>query len=77
MNMGFNEFKIKLNSLPESEPLFKIIKSRSINIMEIKDKEERRYWRSLKKINAIPQLYLSTEELDSNLKSEMGKGINI
>ena len=77
MNMGFNEFKIKLNSLPEDEPLFKIIKSRSIDLMDIKDKEERRYWRCLKRINAIPPLYLSSSELDSNLKSELGKGINL
>ena len=69
MRLGFTEFMMKLNSLPESEPLFKIIKSRTINIARIKDKEERRYWRELQQINQIPSIYKSNEELDAELKS--------
>lgn len=68
MKLGFNEFKMKLNSLPESEPFYKVVKSRSINLSQIKDKEERRYWRELSQINAIPSIYKSNEELDSELK---------
>ena len=62
---------MKLNSLPESEPLFKIIKSRTINLARIKDKEERRYWRELSQINAIPSIYKSNEELDAELRNNI------
>lgn len=69
MRLGFNEFMMKLNSLPKTEPFYDIVKSRSINISRIKDKEERRYWRELQQINQIPSIYKSNEELDANLKS--------
>ena len=59
---------MKLNSIPEGEPLFNIIKSRIIKPETIKDKEERKYWRKQKKINKIPDIYLSNEELDINLR---------
>ena len=64
---------MKLNSIPESEPLYNIIKSRVINPAKIKDKEERRYWRKQKQINKIPDIYLSNEELDLNLKEMFKK----
>ena len=54
-------------SIPESEPLHTIIKSRAINIAKIKNKEERKYWQELKRINAIPDLYLPTQEIDKRL----------
>ena len=34
-----------------------------MDIDKIKDKEERKYWRNLKKINAIPSEYISTKEI--------------
>lgn len=71
MQLGFREFMMKLNSVPETEPLFNIIKSRSINLANIKNKDERKYWRELKRINAIPQIYLSTSEIYDNLKSQV------
>lgn len=71
LKLGFQEFNKKLKSIPESEPLYKIIKSRTINIGGIKDKEERKYWRELKKINKIPDIYLSNEELDLEVKEKM------
>lgn len=58
---------MKFNSIPESEPIFNILKSRSMNIGEIKDKEERKYWQKIKNANKIPDLYLSNEEIMSNL----------
>lgn len=64
---------MKLDSLPESEPLYNIIKSRVINVGSIKDKEERKYWRKQKQINKIPDIYLSNEELDFNLKEMFKK----
>lgn len=70
MKLGFEEFSMKLASIPESEPLFKIIKSRTIDLTKIKDKEERRYWRELKKINEIPDIYKPLEELDKNIQKE-------
>ena len=41
LTMGYEEFIMKIGSIPESEPLFIIFKSRSINLGKIKDKEER------------------------------------
>ena len=54
---------MKFNSVPENEPLFTILKSRVIKLDEIKDKEERKHWRKLKRKNAIPDIYLSHEEI--------------
>ena len=54
MNMGYEEFSCKLSSIPESEPLYKIFQSRVIDIGKIKDKEERKYWQEMKRINKIP-----------------------
>ena len=71
LKLGYEEFSMKLNSLPESEPFYKIIKSRTINLGKIKDKDERRYWRELKKINAIPDIYKSNEELDVQMRQAM------
>lgn len=64
---------MKLNSIPESEPIFNIIKSRVIKLSTIKDKEERKYWRKQKQINKIPDIYLSNEELDMNMKEMFKK----
>ena len=72
--MGFEEFTIKLSSIPESEPLFHIIKSRSIKIEEIKDKEERKYWQKQKELNKIPAIYITTQELDEEIKSKLKNG---
>lgn len=74
MNLGIEEFTMKLNSIPETEPLYKIIKSRTINVNTIKDKEERKYWRELKEINRIPDIYLPTEEINNEIKEQVRKG---
>lgn len=71
MEMGYEEFSMKLGSIPESEPLYTIIKSRAINISKIKDKDERKYWRELKHINKIPDIYKTEEEIDFQLKADM------
>ena len=67
MNLGFFEVRKKVGSIPESEPLYKIIKSRVINPNKIKNKDERKYWQDLKRINAIPELYLPIAEVDRRL----------
>lgn len=64
---------MKISSIPENEPLYKIIKSRVIDIKKIKDKEERKYWMELKRINKIPDIYLSDEEIESNIKEYLNK----
>lgn len=76
MNLGITEFQRKF-SLPETEPLYKIIKSRTINLGKIKDKNEKKYWQELKRINRIPDEYLSTQELMLDLKNftKENKGI--
>ena len=73
MKLGYEEFSMKLASIPETEPLYTIIKSRTIDIGKIKDKEERKYWRELKKLNAIPDIYKSNEELDRDLRASLKK----
>ena len=77
MNLGFFEVKKKMGSIPESEPLYKIIKSRVINTNTIKDKDERKYWQELKRINKIPDLYLPISEIDKRLEQfiKQKKGI--
>lgn len=69
--LGFTETLIKIGSIPEDEPLYKIIKSRTINVNKIKDKNERKYWRELKRINKIPDIYLSDSEVYSNLRAQI------
>ena len=63
MSLPLSDFTKKFKSIPENEPLFTILKSRSIDLTKIKDKNEKRYWQNLKKINAIPSEYLSTQEI--------------
>lgn len=71
LKLGIEEFSMKLNSIPKDEPLYEIIKSRTINLGKIKDKEERKYWRDLKKINKIPDIYKSNEEIEQEIKKEL------
>ena len=69
LDLGFSDFKRKLGSIPESEPLYKILKSRSIDLSKIKDKDERKYWQELKRLNEIPPIFISDEEQNRNLES--------
>ena len=73
LQLGFFEVKKKIGSIPESEPLYKIIKSRTINVSKIKDKDERKYWQELKRINKIPEIYLPTSEINKRLESFINK----
>ena len=73
LNLGISEFQKKLASIPENEPLYNIIKSRTIKIGEIKDKEERKYWQKMKRNNRIPNVYLSNKEIYENLKERSQK----
>ena len=50
LELGITDFMKKLASIPESEPLYTIIKSRTIDLSKIKDKDERKYWSNLKRI---------------------------
>lgn len=63
LKLGITDFMRKFQSIPESEPLYTILKSRTIDTNKIKDKEERRYWNRLKRLNAIPSEYISTKEI--------------
>ena len=75
LNMGISEVMMKMESIPESEPLYTILKSRVVNLAKIKDKNERKHWRELKEINKIPDIYLPNEELDINMNNKLG-GLN-
>lgn len=75
MNKGITDVQRKLMSIPESEPLYIIIKSRAINTNKIKNKDERKYWVELKELNKIPDIYITNEELDTNLNKKLG-GLN-
>ena len=62
LNLGQSDFLRKFASIPENEPLYTIIKSRIIDLGSIKDKNEKKYWSELKRINQIPPEYLGQEE---------------
>jgi hypothetical protein len=68
MNLGFFEVKKKMSSIPKNEPLYDIIKSRTINLAKIKNKDERAYWQEMKQINEIPQIYLPMREINRRLQ---------
>lgn len=71
LDMGYEEFSAKLNSIPKDEPLYEIIKSRVIKLESIKDKEERKYWRDLKQANKIPDIYKSNDMVLSEMKNKL------
>lgn len=71
LRLGIEQFTMKLNSIPKNEPLYEIIKSRTINLAKIKDKEERKYWRELKKINRIPDIYKTNDEIEREMLKEL------
>ena len=75
LQLPLTEFNMKFNSIPESEPLYKIIQSRTIDLNKIKDKEERKYWREQKRINKIPEIYLSNREIEQGLKDSMVRNV--
>lgn len=70
-----SEFNRKISNIPENEPLYNRIKSRVMKINEIKDKDMRKFWQEQRAAYRIPQIYLSSEELDQNLKEELKNGI--
>lgn len=63
LNLPLSEFNRKLSSIPESEPLYKIMKSREIKLGRIKDKDQRKYWEDMKRINKIPYAYLHKSDI--------------
>lgn len=72
LHLGLTEFNRKIASIPETEPLHKIMASRSINLAKIKDKEQKKYWAKLKQDNKIPDVYLPRKTLEKNMKKEIG-----
>ena len=63
LELPLSEFTKKIASVPEGEPLYTIMKARSINLNKIKDKEERRYWEALKRENKIPYAYYNNNDI--------------
>lgn len=72
LSKGISEVQRKIQSIPESEPLFNIIKSRVINTANIKNKNEKHYWEKMKHDNKIPDIYKPNQELDMNLNKKLG-----
>ena len=75
LQLDLNELTMKIQSIPETEPLYKVMKSRTININEIKDKEERKYWQKMKQANRIPDIYLPREYTKKTIKKNIGDNI--
>lgn len=73
MNIGLNEFNIKIANIPEGEPLYKVMQARGINTGTIKDKEERKYWEKMKRENKIPDVYLPEKKTDLNIIDKIKK----
>lgn len=69
LELPLSDFLRKFKSIPENEPLYTILKSRTIDLSKIKDKNEKKYWSELKRINRIPNEYLSTQEIMEDLKN--------
>lgn len=63
LELPLSEFNKKLASIPETEPLYKIMKSRAIKPNTIKDKNERKYWENMKRINKIPYAYYHKDDI--------------
>ena len=74
INMGLEDFGMCMGSIPESEPMFNIIKARIINVGKIKNKDERKYWEEQKRLNKIPDQYLSKKELNKDIQSKIKLG---
>ena len=62
LELPLSEFNRKIASVPESEPLYTIMKSRAINTNRIKDKQEKKYWEALKRENKIPYAYYNNND---------------
>ena len=62
LKLPLSEFNRKIASVPESEPLYVIMKSRAINTNLIKDKNEKKYWETLKRENKIPYAYYNNND---------------
>lgn len=71
LKLGISEFMKKFQSIPESEPLFKLLRSRTIDLSKIKDKEEKKYWSELKRLNRIPDEYIPVQEIMSELSKNV------
>lgn len=65
LELPLSEFNKKIASVPEGEPLYTIMKSRAISLSKIKDKEERKYWQELKRINKIPYACYHKDDITS------------
>ena len=76
LKLGISEFMKKFQSIPESEPLFKLLRSRTIDLSKITDKEEKKYWSELKRLNRIPSEYIPVQEIMSELSKNV-KEINL
>lgn len=76
MDIGITEIQMKLSSIPETEPLYTIIKSRIVNPNKIKNKEERNHWKELKESNKIPDIYIPNDELEITINKKIGGIIN-
>ena len=42
--------------------------------LKIKDKSDRKYWEDLKRVNRIPDIFKSKEELDLELQNKVKNG---
>ena len=73
LSLGISDFMRKFSSIPENEPLYKILKSRTIDIGKIKDKNEKKYWSELKRINKIPEEYIPIDEIMIDLERNVQK----
>lgn len=76
LDIGITEIQMKLSSIPETEPLYTIIKSRIVNPNKIKNKEERNHWKELKESNKIPDIYIPNDELEITINKKIGGIIN-
>jgi hypothetical protein len=70
LHIRLSEFNRKMKRIPESEPLYKIIQSRVINIGKIKDKEQKKHYKRLQREFALPD-NRTTEEKEQDFANAL------
>ena len=75
LELPYSDFLRKLQSIPETEPLYTIMKARGIKLSKIKDKEERKYWEHLKREYKIPYAYYNNSSSSIQIRTHASEGI--
>ncbi len=71
-NLHWHKFKALFNSLSEDTQFIKIVQFRTIKLSEIKDKEQRKYYKKMKELYRLPD-NRTEEEKENALNNEISR----